>query len=172
MLDLLTFYVDLWIAAKMPLAAVGAHARFPGRGTNSWADGHDVILGEDAIDFDITLTAVDSAKGTVRVTVRHVGPDEPRIKATAEWMRAPVVDVPNNWIQIERGPGGTFIAGIGKETFDVELTVSMSDGRILAATMDNPVDVLERVCTDRELSSCGEPRRYRILRKIAIREVR
>jgi hypothetical protein len=167
-LDLLTFYVDLWLAAKMPLAQAGNHAHVPMQGTNSFADGRNVLVGEDAIDFDMTLAAIDSARGTARLVVRHVAPEQGRVRLPADWMRAPVGDAPNNWVQIERGEGGTFVAGVGKETFDVELIVRLADGRIVSATMDNPVEVLERVCKDRELTMCGEGVRYRILRKVAI----
>jgi hypothetical protein len=52
------------------------------------------------------------------------------------------------------------------------LDIALSDGRIRSATMDNPVDVMERVCRDAALTSCGEARRYRIHRHIVVREVK
>jgi hypothetical protein len=48
-----------------------------------------------------------------------------------------------------------YVAAVGRETFDVQLVVSLVDGRIVSATMDNPVDVLERTCSDAALTSCG-----------------
>ena len=168
-LDLLTFYVDLWIAAKLPLARPGDHFALAGRGSNSWADGRTLLIGEDAIDFDVTLTAVDSAGGLAKVMVRHVPPAQARVRLPADWMKAPAYDTPNNWVEVTRAPDGGYVASIGRETFDVVLTVDFRDGRLLSAEMDNPVDVLERVCTDSALSVCGEPVRYRILRRIALR---
>jgi hypothetical protein len=47
--------------------------------------------------------------------------------------------------------------------------VSLADGRILSGSMDNVVDVLERVCSNAKLDDPGEPVRYRIHRKIQVR---
>jgi len=63
--DWLTFYVDTWLAAKMgQLNHAGDHFRFPRSAPNSWADGTYVLLGEDAIDFDLTLKDVNSSTQT------------------------------------------------------------------------------------------------------------
>jgi hypothetical protein len=51
----------------------------------------------------------------------------------------------------------------------VEISVSLVDGEILSATMDNPVSVLARECADAELAKCGNPERYQIRREIEIR---
>ncbi len=168
-LDLATFYVDLWIAAKLPLARAGDHFRFAGRGSNSWADGGQVVIGEDAIDFDFTLAALDTAARVARVVARHVPPDSSRVRLPAEWMRVPAYGVPNNWVQVTREPDGSWVAAVGRETFVDTLTVDLRDGRLVAAPMDNPVDVLGRRCTDAELTACGEPERYRIVRRIEVR---
>ena len=167
-LDMLNFYIDLWVAAKLPLARPGDHVHVAGRGSNSWADGRRLLIGEDAIDFDFTLTAVDTAAGVARVTVRHVPPDSSRVRLPAEWMRVPAYGLPNNWVQVARESDSSWVASVGRESFDVVLTVDLHDGRLLAAEMDNPVDVLERRCTDAALSACGEARRYRILRRIVL----
>ncbi len=168
-LDLLTFYIDLWVAAKLPLYQAGGHFAFPGRGANSWADGKTLVIAEDAIDFDFTLTALDTAAGVARLTVRHVPPGAVRVRLPAEWMQVPAFGSPNNWVQVTRASDTSWVASVGRETFDVRLTVSLSDGRLQAAEMENPVDVLERTCRDEALTSCGDALRYRILRHIAVR---
>jgi hypothetical protein len=61
------------------------------------------------------------------------------------------------------------VAGVGRETFDVTIDVRLSTRAIVTATMDNPVDLVERVCRDASLTTCGEPYRYRILRRISLR---
>jgi hypothetical protein len=74
-------------------------------------------------------------------------------------------------VEVERSSdssGGKYAAEVGKETFQADITVALGTGRILSATMDNPVEVLQRDCTDRALTSCGDPIRYRIRREIAI----
>jgi len=59
-------------------------------------------------------------------------------------------------------------AQVGKETFDATIRISLADGRILDATLVNPVEVSERICTDEALEKCGAPIRSQILRQIEI----
>jgi hypothetical protein len=172
--DTLTFYVDLLLATRQgSLAKPGDHFYFKSGTANSWADGNYVLTGEDSIDFDITLAAVDSAAHVATVVVRHVVPAQPHIKISADWMRAPVADTPNNWTELHRNfapqsDADKYVAAVGKETFDVELKVSLVDGKIISGKIDNPVEVLERNCSDLTLTVCGAPVRYQILRQIEI----
>jgi hypothetical protein len=59
--DLMTFYVDLWLPSKLGvLHKAGDHFHFHNfMPPSSWADGKRVLVGEDAIDFDMTLKSVD-----------------------------------------------------------------------------------------------------------------
>jgi hypothetical protein len=166
LLDLYTFYVDLRLATEsLALARPGDHVRVPGRGANSWADDRHVLVGEDAIDFVITLESVDSTARVARVLVQHVPPTTGRVTLPADWMKPRLGAEPNNWVQVSAAQGG-FTAGVGRETFDVWLTVSLADGKLLSATMDNPVEVLEWTCADRALTQCGTPVRSEIRRRI------
>jgi hypothetical protein len=168
--DLFTFYADLWLAIKTgALQHAGDHQYVKNGSPNSWADGAHTILGQDSIDFDLTLANVDSVSGQATVLVRHLPPAQPQIKLPADWMRTPVADTPNNWVEVAKEDSGEFLAEVGKETFDVELILSTADGKIVAATMDNPVSVLARLCDDAALSRCDEPQRYQIRRQIAVR---
>lgn len=72
-------------------------------------------------------------------------------------MEAPVADAPNNWVEMSKTNSGKYFAEIGKKTFAVEITTSLRDGNILAATMDNPVSVLGRERADRALTDCAKP---------------
>lgn len=165
--DLLTFYSDLWLANKLDQLHHAGDRFYFARGTpNSWADGNYVLLGEDSIDFDLKLTDA-SSQGIATLEVRHVPPAQPQIKLPAEWMKAPVADTPNNWVEVEKSGDGKFSAEVGKETFDVQIKVA-ADGKILSATMDNPVEVLERDCSDAQLMHCGDPARYQIKRQIEL----
>jgi len=168
--DLLNFYADMSVARNGRLAHPGDHYYFKHGAPNSWADGNYVTLGQDSIDFDATLTAVNADDATLRVTVRHVPPEKPQISLPVEWMRAPVADTPNNWVEVSKMPEGKFAAAVGKEVFDVQLKVSLKDGRILSGSIDNPVEVMERDCLDAGLTSCGDPVRYEIKREIKIDE--
>jgi hypothetical protein len=171
MLDLMTFYVDMRLAVKNHrLVHPGDHSVVPHNIANSWADGHRVLLGQDAIDFDIALAAIDAANRAATVVVRHVPPAKPAIRLPAKWMEEHVEDTANNWVEVEKDESGNgrFGAAVGKETFDVEMQVSLDDGRILKGRMDNVVDVVERSCADAALHDPGDPVRYKIHRLIEI----
>jgi hypothetical protein len=170
MTDLLTFYADVWLAAKQaPLEHAGDHVYIAHGTPASWADGSRVLVGEDSIDFDITLSEVDTANGTAKVVVRHVPPARPEIHIPAEWMETQVSDTANNWIEVTKIGERKYLAEIGKETFDVGVIISLADGKILSATMDNPVSVLARECLDAAAQECGGPERYQIRRQVDVR---
>jgi hypothetical protein len=61
------------------------------------------------------------------------------------------------------------VAEVGKETFEVEINVSLQNGKIISATIDHPVEVLSRECEDAELSHCGPPKRFQSLRRIDVK---
>jgi hypothetical protein len=167
--DLLAFYADVQLAMQQKnLLKAGDHAFFKHGVPNSWADGTYVVKGEDAVDFDITLVSVDEANQTAKVVVRHVPPVDGQIKMSAAWMEAPVGDAPNNWLEVEKDSKGKVAAQVGKETFQTELKLALATGSIISATMDNPVEVLERDCDDAALRVCGAPQRYSIRREIKL----
>jgi hypothetical protein len=167
--DLLTFYADVKIAMNQKLTRAGDHAYVRYGAPNSWADGTHTLIGEDSIDFDVTLQAIDQKAQTATLLVRHVSPAQPQIKLPASWMSERVGSTANNWVQVEKGPDGKYVAGVGQETFNVEIKIALATGRILSATMDNPVDISERVCSDAALTSCGSPERYTVHREITLR---
>jgi hypothetical protein len=83
-------------------------------------------------------------------------------------MLKPVSDTANNWVQVEKTKDGKYRAGVGKETFTVEIKLSLADGKILSATMDNPVETIERECEDAALTKCGDPKPHPIRRQVEI----
>ena len=92
--------------------------------------------------------------------VRHVPPQNPAIKIPADWMHAPVADTPNNWVEAEkRGEKNDCGGGWETETFEGEINVSLKNGKIISATIDNRVEVLSRECENAQLSRCGPPKR-------------
>ena len=167
--DWMTLYSDLWLANRLnTLNHAGDHFYFK-RGTPaSWADGNYVVVGEDSIDFDFTLKEVNQPRKIATLVIRHVPPEKPEIKIPADWMRPPVADTPNNWVEVEKGPNGKYLAEVGKETFEVLIKVSLVEGRILSARIDNPVEAISRECTDAALTSCTDPVPHHILRQIEV----
>ncbi len=166
--DFYTFYADLWLATHgPPLTHAGDHFYRKFGRPASWADGKHVTLGETSIDFDITLAKVDLAAKIATLAVKHVPPEHPQVSLPAPWMQAPVADTPNNHVEVQ-SVNGKFVASVGKEIFDVQMEVSLDDGKILSATMENPVETIERDCRDAALTDCGEPRHHRIERHVEI----
>jgi hypothetical protein len=168
MADMMTFYSDLWLAIKVGnLSKAGDHLYVPVGGPNSWADGGHVILGEDSIDFDFTLAEIDAATKTAKLVAKHVPPKEPKVRLSTEWMKAKVADTPNNWVEVSKN-GEKYAAEVGKETFTVELKVSLEDGKILHVAMENPVTAIHRECTDAALTQCGPATPRQIMRRVEV----
>jgi len=167
--DLLTFYVDLAVAKERgSLRRVGDHFHVAHGAPATWADGHYILKGEDSIDFDVALEALDADQQVATLVVRHVVPVQPQISFVADWMRNPVADTPNNWMQVSKQQDGRYIGAVGKELFDARVRIDLRNGRILGATLHNPVEIIERICTDAELTHCDAPIRSQILRQIEI----
>jgi hypothetical protein len=166
---MLTFYSDLWLAIQQSdLKRPGDHAYVKVGIPASWADGNYVTLGEDSIDFDLTLKELNNSTQIATLLVRHVPPAQPKVKLPAAWMQAPVADTPNNWVQVSKNQAGKYAAGVGKETFDVEIKISLKDGKILSATLDNVVKTRNRECSDAAVLDCGQPSDHQIHRQIEL----
>lgn len=167
--DMLTFYSDLWLAIQQSdLKRSGDHAYVKVGMPASWADGNYVTLGEDSIDFDLTLKELNTSTQIATLLVRHVPPAHPKVKLPAAWMQAPVADTPNNWVQVSKNQAGKYDAAAGKETFDVDIKVSLKDGKILSATLDNLVQTRHRECSDVALLDCGASGDHTIHRQIEL----
>jgi hypothetical protein len=167
--DLMTFYVDLWLMNKVGiLQHPGDHFHVPNPQTSSWADGTQVLIGNDHIDFDLNFLSIDPVKQTALAVVHHVPPSHPNLQFPADWMQVPVADSANNWVEVRKTKDGKYQAGVGKETFDVTITVSTAGGRILSASMDNPVVMISRDCDDPALIKCGAAQPHTIHRRVQI----
>jgi hypothetical protein len=167
--DLATFYVDLWLATRLgaKLGHAGDHAFLKVGIPASWADSRHVVLGESAVDFDVTLSNIDRSRQVATLLVQHVPPAQQRVRLPAPWMHKPVAGTPNNWVQVTK-KDGKYIAGVGKETFNVLMKVSIENGKILSGTLENLVKARERNCRDAALTSCDAPRPLQISRHVMI----
>jgi len=167
--DLMTFYIDLWLVNRIgTLQHPGDHFYMPNPQVSSWADGTHVLVGKDHIDFDLNLQSMDPVKQIAVVVIHHVPPPHPNLQFPAEWMQAPVADTANNWVEVTKTKDGKYEAGVGKETFDVTIIVSTVDGKILSASMENPVVTSGRLCDDAALTKCGAAQSHTVHRHIEI----
>ena len=62
-----------------------------------------------------------------------------------------------------------YVASVGKETFEVQIKLDLKTGRMISGSLDNPLEVLERDCTDETAHHLRRPFRYKIQRHIEIR---
>jgi len=170
--DMLTFYADLYLAMhaatliKSGDSASVPNPRSPDRGPT------------EGMLFSVRITSIsrsssrtfDRSADTATLLVKHVPPASPKIRIPADWMKAPVVDTPNNFVQIVK-VANRYVASIGKETFDVTLKVRLSDGVLISAVIDNPVLTTERDCTDAAATNCGESRPGKVFRHIELKMI-
>jgi hypothetical protein len=87
--DLLRGPVDYkqgWI-----LQHAGDHFYVPNPQVSSWADGTQVIVGKDQIDFDLNIQSIDPVKQTAVVVVHHVPP------ATSQSAASGGLDAGSRW---------------------------------------------------------------------------
>jgi hypothetical protein len=167
--DLDTFYVDLWLATRLgnKLNTAGDHADLNLGVPASWADGKHVMIGESAVDFKFTLVTVDHATESATLLVQHVPPAQSRVPLPAPWMRMPLGGKPANWVMVAK-KGSGFVAGVAEETFEVRMKVSLADGKVLSASMQNLVKGEERDCRNAALTNCGNPHPLQISRQISV----
>lgn len=168
--DTLTFFSDLLLANRAKLAQPGQTAYVSRTTPNSWADGHRVVLGQDVVDFSLSVESSNPAANTKTLLIQHVPPPALHIEQPAKWMHELTSAKPNNFVQVSRETDG-FSAETGKEVFDVRLTIDTRDGSILSATLHNPVALTIRMCTDRELTHCGPEEQKNILREVTLKLV-
>jgi hypothetical protein len=168
--DTLTFYSDLLLAIKAKLMRPGQTAYVSRTSPNSWADGQRVLLGQDVVDFSLSVESVNLEENTETLLVQHVPPPALHVEQPAKWMQESPSAKPNNFVQVSK-EGDGFVAETGQESFDVRLVLDTRDGSILLATLRNPVALKVRTCADRELTHCGSEASKTILREITLKRV-
>lgn len=154
--DLMSFYADLRIAAHSGrLLKEGDRFSFIHSKPNSWVKNDpNLIIAEDCIDFDFVLKEIDDNNMRVVLVASHVPPDKTCVNLPAPWMKESVSDKPNNWVQVKRVPEG-FEVEVGREDFVDIITIELGTGRIIEAIMNNPLNTIERLCSDEALLNCG-----------------
>ena len=168
--DTLTFYSDVLLANNAGLVKAGQHEYVEHGKPNSWADGQRVLIGQDAIDFDISVLQVSQKDQTLTLLIQHVPPRHPRLEYPATWMNNPVANTRNNWEQLEH-TGEKYIAQVGQETFDVRITLDLRDGKIFSASLHNVIIAVSRECKDRDLTNCGMAATKSMRREVSFRLV-
>jgi hypothetical protein len=178
MVQMWGIYIEVRMAVRGKLTRAGDHFHFSWGAPASCPVGNqipatsrcgdDVLLAQFENDFDYTLKDVNRSNDTATLVVRHVAPEIPDVKLPAEWMRKPVAGTPNNQVIVRKTEEGKYLAVVGKTTQTDEIVLSLSDGKILSAILDNPGEVVERECADSALTQCGEPKARSVRARVEI----
>ncbi len=132
----------------------------------SWANGENIPVGEDCIQISVTLLELNAE--TAVYETRFMPPADACLEPLKPWMEAPVVEgTPNNFQQ-QMMMGPMAAAMWGREQFIITSTVRRADGRILSATMDNPLTLRLKVGCDPNLDSCKHEMPMTIHRKLQL----
>ena len=170
--DLLIFYADFQLAARSyELNAPGTRTHVENSKPNSWADGRRIRVGEDQLEFDLSLGEIDPADSTITLSVRHSPPSWSNVNMPAHWMYHPIDSTPNNWVQVTRDEKGVYVGSIGSESYTVVMKIDLRTGAILNGTLENIIDILQRDCADSLLTNCGDTVRYTVRRQSEMQHI-
>ena len=139
--DMLTFYADLWMAIQQSdLERAGDHAYVKVGIPASWADGNYVILGRRLRSTSISRSRNSTPPTrSQRCLAKHVPPQQPKVKLPARVDARRRSRTPRTTgFKSARINAGKYDAGVGKETFDVEIKLSLKDGKIPVSHLGQP----------------------------------
>lgn len=118
----------------------------------SWANGTDVLVGQDCIQITVTLTEL--REHTAVFETRFLPPSDHCLEPLTPRMSEPVVaGTPNNFQQKAR-MGEQLGAMWGNERFVVVSEVRRSDGALLEASMSNELQLRMLIACTEDLDSC------------------
>ena len=168
-LDLMTIYADLHLVQKQSdLAKEGDQYYLKDSKANSWADKNILIQAEDAIDFSMSVLKKDDQAKTIEILIKHVPPEKESIKLKADWMKKPIGYRPNNWLQVKRLGAKKFAVSVGKEVIEVKVKLDLLYGKIIDASIDNTIEIKERVCFDETYQFCGRTSQYELKKEFLL----
>lgn len=141
--DLNTFMVAISPRVGVQrLRTVGDRHTHPELLRGNFADGRQIVLGQDCTE--LTLTLRELTADMARIETRFVVPTRECL-GVRTWMtrREPLA---SNFQMIRNPSGEIFDAFWGTEVFTVVSEVRRSNGQILKATMDNTLDLTMKTC--------------------------
>ena len=149
--DLLNFLVDLSAGVGVSQLHAPGDTRAMANPVSGDFSGATVPLGRDFILLTTTLKSLDKDRAEFQSSYQP--PHGVGLPPYRPWMSEPVCGGPNNFQIVQKqGPG--FVALWGCESFVVDTVVERSDGRMLSASMVNPLSLKGRFCQDAALTAC------------------
>lgn len=166
--DTLNFYANYFVAMKSKVQKAGDHDYVDNLGVPAtWTDGKTVIFGADCIDFDITLLSVSGDSASIRVVntpskniCNYSYPTE------LTWLSRFMKDTSNNWFNVVDLKNGSFVVQYGLEVINTVINVNLSSGKILSASMHNPVTHQTAICKGLGKDTCGDFKKETLSREV------
>lgn len=167
--DLLNFFVDLSPGVGVARLHAAGDSYTMAQPVSGDFSGAAVPLGRDLILLTTTLKRVDATQAEFQSSYQP--PAGTGLPPYRPWMSAPVCGTaPNNFQTVEKqGPG--FLALWGCESFVIDTIVDRLDGRIVSATMVNPLSLQGKFCQDAALTACSPIPDVHIERHVEIKRV-
>jgi hypothetical protein len=168
-LDLMTIYADLQLVQKnWDIKKDGDNFYLKDSKSNSWADKTYLVQAEDAIDFSMSVLKRDEEAKTLEILIKHVPPEKESIKLKADWMKKPIGHRPNNWLQVKKLSAKKFAVSVGKEIIEVKIKLDLLYGKIIDASLDNTIEIKERICFDETYLFCGRTNEYELKKEFLL----
>jgi len=151
--DFITFFVPLQSGLGMrELSEVGDRFNAPEPSIGDWADGTDILFGNDCTQPTLELT--DETEFVFRVRAEFAAPETDCLPFPYEVMRERVdPETPNNFAQIRHTASGYMVMW-GVETFTVNLTLGRSDSVVGHGELENHLNLILRGGCDEALENC------------------
>lgn len=152
--DLQTFYVAVSRGLGIGhLKAVGDSHTRPDLVIGDFEDGQVILSGRDCTQATLLLKAMTAE--TVVIESRFEPPAASCLGADAPDQTHDVAAAaPDNFHMVRRAGDQVLDLG-GHESFVIVSTLRRSDGQLLAAEMDNRLDLAGRICSDATLAQCS-----------------
>lgn len=152
--DLTTFYVPLSAQAGIgALHRPGQSETAPTLLSGNFASAA-MPVGQDLLQLTTTLTSLTRRQATL--TSDFVPPPAGGLTVTAPFMDSPVCGTtPNNFEEVQQS-GTAFLALWGCEQFTATTVADRASGRIVSASLSNPLQLSAMECQDAALTQCTD----------------
>ncbi len=168
LLDTLNFYANYFVAAKSKVRNINDHDYVDNKGIPAtWTDGNVVIFGADCIDFEITLVSVKGDYASFRVAnVPSKNICNYSYPTELKWLNRFMKNTSNNWFNVIDLKDGSYVIQYGLETINTIININLSTGKIVSASMHNPVIHQTAVCKGLAENTCGKFKEESLSREV------
>jgi hypothetical protein len=166
--DLNTFFVAVAPASGVHrLRRKGDHHTKPDAVKGNFANGKDIITGDDCLQMTVSL--LKETKDSVVVQTGFLPPLTGCLQYLLDDMRVPVVkDTLNNFQMVRPSANNKFNVLFGKEIFYITSTLQKRDGKITRAVMNNQLTLKMKLNCDTTYAGCQAEMPFTIERHLVL----